>query len=78
MSLADTFVRSDEPALANQFGLQQQRQTFTSNTLSLSADWLLDLLAAQAYYQLSTFSSTSDTVIEYRGCERRAARWARS
>ena len=52
--------RSDEPALANQFGLQQQRQTFTSNSLGLSADWLLDLVATQAYYQLSTFFSTSE------------------
>jgi hypothetical protein len=62
LSLVDTFTRSDEPALANQFGLQQQRQTFTSNTLGLSADWLLDLLATQGYYQLSTFSSSTDTI----------------
>lgn len=65
VSLAETFVRSDEPALANQFGLQQQRRTFTANTLGLSADWLLDLLATQGYYQLSTFSggtSGTDTV----------------
>jgi len=63
VSLVDTFIRSDEPALSNQFGLQQQRQTFTSNTLGLSADWLLDLLATQGYYQLSTFSSSTNTTI---------------
>jgi hypothetical protein len=59
LSLVEAFTRSDEPALANQFGLQQQRRTFTSNTLGLSADWLLDLVATQGYYQLSTFSSGS-------------------
>ena len=61
--LVDTFVRNDEPSLADQFGLRQQRQTFTRNTLGLSADWYLDLVALQAYYQLATFSSqSSDTV----------------
>ena len=69
VSLTDTFTRSDNPALANQFGLQQQRQTFTSNTLSLSADWLLDRLATQAYYQLGTFFSTSDTVSNIAGVD---------
>jgi len=69
LSLADTFTRSDEPALANQFGLQQQRQAFTSNTLSLSADWLLDLLTTQGYYQLSTFSSSTNTVSQILGAD---------
>jgi len=62
VTLVDSFARSDETAVANQFGLQQQRQTFTTNTLSLSVDWLLDLLALQAYYQLGTFFGTTDTV----------------
>jgi hypothetical protein len=69
VSLSDTFARSDSPALSNQFGLQQQRQTFTSNTLSLWADWLLDLLATQADYQLSTFSGTTDTVTNILGAD---------
>jgi hypothetical protein len=69
VSLSDTFTRSDEPALANQFGLQQQRRTFTSNTLSLSADWLLDLLATQAYYQISTFSGDTSTVTNIVGAD---------
>jgi hypothetical protein len=65
LSLVDGFARSDEPALANQFGLRQQRRTFTTNTLGLSADWLLDLLATQGYYQLSTFSSTDQTTVSH-------------
>ena len=67
LSLVETFARSDEPALANPFGLTQERRTFTSNTLGLSADWLLDLLAIQGYYRLSTFSSDSDTVAHILG-----------
>ena len=69
LSLVDTFTRSDEPALANQFGLQRQRQTFTSNTLGVSADWLLDLLATQGYYQLSTFFGSTDTVSHILGAD---------
>jgi hypothetical protein len=69
VSLVDTFARSDEPALANQFGLQQQRRAFTSNTLGLSADWLIDLLATQAYYQLSTFFSDSNTISHILGAD---------
>ena len=69
LSLVDTFTRSDEPALANQFGLQQQRRTFTSNMLGLSADWLLDLLATQGYYQLSTFFGSTDTVSNILGVD---------
>ena len=69
LSLVDTFTRSDEPALANQFGLQRERRTFTSNTLGLSADWLLDLLATQGYYQLSTFFGSTDTVSHILGAD---------
>jgi len=69
VSLVDSLVRSDQPALANPFGLQQQRQTFTSNWLGLSADWLLDLVAIQGYYQLSTFFSTSNTISNILGVD---------
>jgi hypothetical protein len=62
LNVFDTFTRSDEPALANEFGLQQQRRTFTKNTLGLSVDWLLDRVATQAYYRLLTFSGATDTV----------------
>lgn len=65
--LADTLIRSDQPSLADEFGLRQERDTFTSNTLSLSADWLLDLVAVQGYYQLSTFVSDSETVANVLG-----------
>jgi hypothetical protein len=62
VSLVDVFNRNDEPALANPFGLSQQRRVSTSNTLGLSVDWLLDILAIQGYYRLSTFFSGTDTV----------------
>src|SRR5207247_1158796 len=35
----------------------------------LSADWLLDLLATQGYYQLSTFSGGTDTVSQILGAD---------
>lgn len=69
VSFADTFTRSDEPSLGNQFGLQQQRRVFTSNTLGLSADWLLDLLATKGYYQLSTFFGATDTISHILGAD---------
>lgn len=69
LSLVDTFTRNDSPALANQFGLQQKRQTFASNTLGLSADWLMDRLATQGYYQLSTFSGSTDTLSQIVGAD---------
>lgn len=69
VSLVDSFTRNDEPALANPFGLQQQRRTFNSNTLGLSADWLLDVLATQAYYQLSTFSGGTNTISNILGAD---------
>jgi hypothetical protein len=69
VSLSDAFSRSDEPALGNQFGLQQRRQPFTSNTLSLSADWLLDRVATQGYYQLATFFGESDSIANILGAD---------
>jgi hypothetical protein len=69
LSLVDSFARSDSTALANQFGLQTQRTTFTSNRVGVAADWLIDVLATQAYYQYSLFSGTSDTNSQIAGVD---------
>jgi hypothetical protein len=69
VSLVDTFSRDDEPSRANQFGLERRRQTFTSNALTLSADWLLDVVATQAYYHLWTFFGPTDTVTNIAGVD---------
>lgn len=58
LSLADTLTRSDQPSEADRLGLRQQRQTFTSNTLSLASDYLLGTVATRQSYQMSSFSDT--------------------
>jgi hypothetical protein len=63
LTATDSYTRSDEPAQADPFGLRQQRQKFWSNSLSLSAAWLLDLVATQTYYSNSIFSSGSTETI---------------
>jgi hypothetical protein len=57
LTLADTLTRNDQPSQADRLGLRQQRQTFTSNTLSLASDYLLGTVATRQSYQMSTFSS---------------------
>lgn len=59
LTLADTFVRSDSSASADQFGIRRGRQTFNTNALSLIADWLLDQVATQAYYRNVLFFNES-------------------
>ena len=56
LTMADTFIRSDEPGEADRLGLRQQRRAFTSNTLLLASDYLLGQVATRASYQFSSFS----------------------
>ncbi len=51
LTIADTFVRNDEAVAADAFGIRRGRQTFDINTFSLTADWVLDRTALQAYYR---------------------------
>ena len=69
LSLFEAYVRSDSPALANQFGLQTTRNTFDTNRLGVSADWLMDVYATQAYYQFSLFSGQSNTTSQIAGAD---------
>ena len=57
LTLSDTLTRSDQPGEADRLGLRQQRQAFTSNTLSLTSDYLLGRVATRQSYQMTTFSS---------------------
>jgi hypothetical protein len=63
LSATDVYTRNDQPAQTNSFGLNTQRQTFSSNTLGLSADWLVDLVATQGYYWNSYFTSNDTTTV---------------
>lgn len=58
LTLADTLTRSDQTEQASSLQLRQQRQTFTSNVLSLTSDYQLDRVATRQSYLWSTFSDT--------------------
>jgi hypothetical protein len=57
LTVSDTFVRNDEPIAADAFGIRRGRQTFDSNAFSLTADWVVDRTALQAYYRNVLFSN---------------------
>jgi hypothetical protein len=60
LTATDSYTRNDEPSQADSFGLNRQRQTFSSNSFSLSANWLVDIVATQLYYR-NTFFTSGDT-----------------
>jgi hypothetical protein len=60
LTLSDTFTRSDEPGEADRLALRQERRTFSSNTISLLSDYLIDRIATRQSYRLSTFFDEDD------------------
>jgi len=50
LTLTDTYTRNNNPVQSNQFGLNTQRQTFTSNYLTVGLNYLFDRVATQVYY----------------------------
>lgn len=61
VTLTETFVRNDSPSVIDQFGLRRGRQTYNTNTLGATVDWLLDRIATQAYYRNVLFFNESDS-----------------
>jgi hypothetical protein len=59
LALSDTFVRSDEATRADRLSLRRERRTFTANTFSARANYLLDRVATSMFYSLGTFSAGS-------------------
>ena len=57
LTLADAFTRSDEAGQADRLALRQERRKFTSNTLSLSSDYLIGTVATRQSYQWSLFDN---------------------
>jgi hypothetical protein len=55
LTVADTFTQSDQPSQADALGLRQERQTFKSNTLSLSSDYLIGTVLTRQSYVMSMF-----------------------
>jgi len=56
LTLTDSYIRSDNPTQADPFGLNTQRRTFTSNSFSVAANYLIDRVTTQGYYRNSIFS----------------------
>jgi hypothetical protein len=61
LTVADSFTVSDQPGQADALGLRTGRDTFTSNLLAVTGDYVLPLLATRAYHRLGTFSSDDDS-----------------
>jgi hypothetical protein len=61
LTFTETFIRNDAPAAADQFGIRRGRETFDTNTAGVTADWLLDQIATQAYYRNVLFLNETNT-----------------
>jgi hypothetical protein len=59
LTLTETYIRDDAPAAADPFGIRRGRETFSTNTLGVAVDWLLDQIAVQAYYRNVLFFNES-------------------
>jgi len=57
LTLTDSYTRNNNPNQADQFGLNTQRQTFTQNSFSAAVNYLVDLIATQAYYRNSYYTA---------------------
>ena len=57
LSLANTYVRNNNPSYGDQFGLNTQRQEFTSNSASASLNYLIDIVSTTAYYRNSLYNT---------------------
>jgi hypothetical protein len=55
LTLTNTYVRNNNPSNSDQFGLNTQRQTYSSNSFSLGVSYLIDLISTQAYYRNSAY-----------------------
>ena len=58
LSLANTYVRNNNPTYGDVFGLNTQRQTFTSNYFSASLNYLIDIISTQLYYRNSIYNTS--------------------
>jgi hypothetical protein len=60
LTVSDAFVRSDSSSTVDQNGIRRGRQTSSTNTFGLTADWLIDRFATQAYYRNVLFFNEGD------------------
>jgi hypothetical protein len=62
LTVTDQFRRDDDPLFADPNGINRERDTFVSNTFSVSVDWLIDIFRTQYYYRNNLFLSDTNTV----------------
>ena len=56
VTLADSYIQSDQPGEADRLGLRQGRRSFSSNTFSATSEYLIDLVTTKQSYRLINFS----------------------
>jgi hypothetical protein len=59
LTLTDYYTKNNNPQQSGQFGLNTQRQTFTTNQASVALNYLLDRVATQVYYRNSYYTQGS-------------------
>lgn len=65
LTVSDTYVRNDSPGSVDAFGIRRGREVYDSNVLTVSADWVLERIAAQAYYRnVLFFNEGSDNTAD--------------
>jgi len=63
--LTESFVRTDEPTLADRLSLRRVREPFTSNLTSLSSDYQIDPFHLNATYSLGLFSGSGTETVSH-------------
>jgi Putative beta-barrel porin 2 len=61
LTLAESFVKSDEPSQADRLEVSAGRREFTRNLLSLGSEYSIGTIETKAHYRLSTFTSDDQT-----------------
>ena len=63
LTISEDFRRDDDPLFGDPNGIRRNRETFVTNTISFSLNWLVDIFQTQLYYRnLLFFSKSSDTI----------------
>jgi hypothetical protein len=65
LTVTDTFRRDDDPFLADANGVRTERETFVTNTFSVSLNWLIDIFQTQYYYRNNLFLADDDNTISH-------------
>jgi hypothetical protein len=59
-TLIDTFIKSDEPTVADRLNLSRERRLFTTHAFTARSEYRIDRVATTASYHLATFSADDE------------------